>query len=640
MPYRPSYPEESLPSDYQTYMHLSKYSRWRGDLTRRETWPETVDRYLDFWEKRYPDALRDYRPWLRTSLLELRAVPSMRCLMTAGPALTQDECAGYNCTYVAINRPEAWDEAMYLLMCGVGVGYSVESHNVAQLPEIPAGRVCTGDVIRVADSKVGWASALRELVSELYAGRVPSWDTSGVRPSGAILETFGGRASGPEPLERLFRHVVATFKGACGRRLTELEVHSICCLIGDIVVVGGVRRSAMIALFSRDDQVMMRAKTGDWFDESPHLGMANNSAVYDDSPRPDEFLDLFSTLIRSGSGEPGIFNRQAAQRQAARWGLRSAEIEYGVNPCGEIILRDMQMCNLSEAIARPGDSVAHLLDKVEVATIFGTLQSSLTNFRYLDPQWRENCEAERLLGVSIAGIPDHPLLRGDEGESPLRSALERLREHVWRTNTDWAQRLGVSPSKAACCLKPSGNTSQLVDAASPLKAWHAPKYVRRTRGTKTDPVSRLLIDQGVPHEDEAWHPDTTVVFDWPQRAPAGAVTRADWTALQQLRLWLTYKRHWCDHNPSVTVNVEPQEWIGVASWVHEHWSDMVGVAFLPDEDHTYVQAPYEELSDAKFAELVESHPAVIDWSQLPLYELEDMTESARELSCTAGGCSI
>lgn len=629
-----------LATPYQTYMHLSKYSRWREDLGRRETWIETIDRYLDFWDDRFPGLIRkDEHDWMRQALFTTSVVPSMRCLMTAGPALEKDECAGYNCTYMTISRPEAWDEAMYLLMCGVGVGYSVESRHVSQLPRVPGELVRSDEVIVVPDSKEGWASSLRRLVVSLYEGRIPSWSTALVRPEGSVLRTFGGRASGPAPLESLFDHVVDVFQGAAGRRLSNYEAHSVCCKIGDIVIVGGVRRSAMIALFSTDDHEMRTAKTGSWFKTDPHLGMANNSAVYESKPSPERFLEDFATLIKSQAGEPGIFNRRAAQEQASRWGKRRADVDYGCNPCGEIILQDRQMCNLSESIARGDDTDRRLLEKIEIATVFGTLQSTLTSFRYLDPEWSENCRSERLLGVSIAGIPDHALLNGGRGRRQLEEFLKVASDLAERTNIEWADRLGIEPSAASRCLKPSGNTSQLTMAASPLKPWHARHFVRRTRGSKTDPVSRLLIDHGVPHEDEAWHPESTVVFEWPHRAPKGAKTRHDWTALEQLELWRTYRDHWCDHNPSCTINVKSGEWLIVAEWVDRHWDKMTGITFLPDEDHSYVQAPYEEIDQDGYESLVARHPKV-DWSLLELYEHDDLTESARELSCSAGACAI
>lgn len=633
-------PDDALPTPYQQYIHQSKYSRWRDDLGRRETWGETVDRYLDFWEERQADLVGPERARLRQAIVSLDALPSMRGLMTAGPALAENECAIYNCSFLTISRPEAFDEALLLLMCGVGVGYSVERRHISKLPSVPLTFEEDAETIVVGDSKYGWTTALRKIVKSLYAGKIPRWDTSKVRPAGTILRTFGGRASGPAPLEALFKHVVDVIIKARGRQLTSLEVHSICCKIGDIVVVGGVRRSAMISLFDDDDREMRFAKSGSWSEVHPHFQMANNSAVYETTPTPAQFLYDFSSLVRSQSGEPGIFNRKGAQAQAAKWSKRTYSIDYGTNPCGEIILKDRSFCNLSQITVRGRDTRQQLLDKLEIATILGTLQSTLVDFKHLSPEWKRNCEEERLLGVSMTGNPDHALLNGSRGKARLATFLEEAREHVWDVNADWAARLGINPAAAATCLKPAGNTSQLTGAASALKAWHSHQYVRRTRGSKNDPVSQLLIDQGVPYEDEAWHPDTTVVFEWPQQAPSGAKVMTDWSALDQLELWLVYRDHWCDHNPSVTVNVADDEWPDVASWVWKNWSKMTGITFLPQDGGMYVQAPYEELDKDNFATLVSRSPSDIDWSKLSDYELDDRTESSRELACSAGVCAL
>jgi ribonucleoside-triphosphate reductase len=633
-----------LPTAYQQSIHATKYSRWRDDLGRRELWPETVDRYLQFWESRLPELLAPHETeFLRSSLVNTDAVPSMRCLMTAGPALEKDEVAGYNCSYVTVSRPEAWDEMMYMLMCGTGVGYSVEARYTSKLPAVPpVGKfreAATDEVIVVADSKYGWAESFRRLIKQLYVGVIPKWDTSKVRQSGAVLKTFGGRASGPAPLEALFRHCVTIFTEAAGRQLTPRECHSISTKIGDIVVVGGVRRSAMISLFDAGDRDMFNAKMGDWSSVDPHFGMANNSAVYEQKPSVPQFMKAMATLVKGQSGEPGIFSRAAAREQATRFG-RDGNHEFGVNPCGEIILRDRQLCNLSEAIARPDDDYVTLARKVEVATIFGTLQSSLTNFRHLSPQWKRNCEDERLLGVSIAGVPDHKVLNGRSGKKQLHEWQERLRDLTWEVNAKWAERIGINPTKSPTCLKPSGNTSQLVNASSPLKPQHDKYFVRRTRGNKTDPVSRFLRDRGVVCEDEAWHPETTWVFSWPMKAPAGALTRHDLSAIEQLELWHDWREHYTTHNPSVTVNVKRDEWLDVSAWLWRHWDNLTGIALLPDEDHTYVQAPYESCTRQKYEALLKQTPQSFDWTQLTQYETNDRTESARELACAAGVCEI
>lgn len=623
-------------TEYQKNIHQTKYSRWREDLGRRETWEETVDRYVGFFRGRVP--LHD-ATWkeLHGAILSHDIVPSMRALMTAGPALEKDEVAGYNCSYLTISRPEAFAEMVYLLMCGVGVGYSVEEQYVEQLPEVPALEM--GDhTIVVADSKYGWSDAVRAVIKSLYVGKVPAWDLSKIRPAGAPLKTFGGRASGPAPLEDLLQHICYTFSAAQGRRLTDLECHSIATKIGDIVVVGGVRRSAEISLFSAHSGRMASAKSGEWWRDNPHFGMANNSAVWKGQrPSPEQFLDVMTTLIKSKAGEPGIFNRDAAKRQAARTGRRDPNHDFGCNPCGEIILRDRQLCNLTEVIARPTDSVEDLQRKVHLATILGTVQSTLTKFRHLSPQWQRNCEEERLLGVSITGIYDCPLLYTPGTE--LDSLLMLLKGTSITTNKKYAAKLGIPQSTAVTCVKPSGNTSQLVDSASGIHPRHAEFIIRRNRGNKSDPVARFLADSGVPHEDEIHHPDTTWVFSWPQRAPKDAVTRDQVSAVQHLELWKTYHEHWCEHKPSVTITVRDEEWPDVIAWVWRNWDDMSGVAFLPFDDHSYQQAPYEAVTEEQLVALEARIPA-LDWSLLTAYETDDRTEGHRELACTAGACEL
>jgi ribonucleoside-diphosphate reductase alpha chain len=623
-------------TEYQKNIHQTKYSRWREDLGRRETWEETVDRYIDFFRGRVPLPDSTWKD-LRAAILHHDIVPSMRALMTAGPALEKDEVAGYNCSYLTINRPEAFAEMVYLLMCGVGVGYSVEEQFVEQLPEVPVLEM--GDTtIVVADSKYGWSDAVRAVIKSLYAGKVPGWDLSKIRPAGAPLKTFGGRASGPAPLEDLLQHICYIFSAAQGRRLTDLEAHSIATKIGDIVVVGGVRRSAEISLFSAHSGRMASAKSGEWWRDNPHFGMANNSAVWKGQrPSPEQFLDVMTTLIKSKAGEPGIFNRDAAKRQAARTGRRDPNHEFGCNPCGEIILRDRQLCNLTEVIARPTDSVEDLQQKVHLATILGTVQSTLTKFRHLSPQWQRNCEEERLLGVSITGIYDCPLLYTPG--IALDSLLMLLKGTAITTNKKYAAKLNIPQSAAVTCVKPSGNTSQLVDSASGIHPRHAQFIIRRNRGNKTDPVARFLADSGVPHEDEIHHPDTTWVFSWPQRAPKDAVTRDKVSAVEHLELWKTYHEYWCEHKPSVTITVRDEEWPDVIAWVWRHWDDMSGVAFLPFDDHSYQQAPYEAVTEEQLVALEARIPA-LDWSLLTAYETDDRTEGHRELACTAGACEL
>lgn len=631
-----------LPTTYQQVIHRSKYSRWRDDLGRREHWPETANRYINFFRDRHPDLFKPrYWDQLEKSIVVLDDLPSMRALMTAGRALEKDHVAGYNCAYLTVSRPEAWDEMMYILMCGTGVGYSVEEKYVSQLPTVPselAPAECPP--IKVRDSKYGWAEATRKIIKGLYDGVIYDWDLSGIRPEGAVLKTFGGRASGPDPLARFLHHVVKTFYIARGRKLTSIEAHGISTMIGDIVVVGGVRRSAMIALFSEGDHRMLTAKTGEWFNNNPHYGMANNTQVFDSQPSAGEFMKTFGVLADSGSGEPGIMNRAALRAQASRFGRRAPDLDYGMNPCGEIILRDRQFCNLSSAIARPGDTLDDLKRKQTHATHFGVMQSVLTDFKHLTAKWKENCDEERLLGVNITGIPDHPVLNMSQGYDDLKKWANALRDNARRVAEGDAKKIGITVPAAIGTLKPDGNTSQLTAAASPLKPWHAKHFIRRIRGNKTDPVSRMMVDQDVVHEDESWHPDTTWVFSFPQAAPEGAATRHDWTAVDQLKLWLAWHEEYCEHKPSVTINVKPHEWLGVAQFVWENFDKASGIAFLPDEDHTYVQAPYEECTREEYDELMKLTPPDLDWNFLQLYEESDRTTGSQELACIGSSCEV
>jgi ribonucleoside-triphosphate reductase len=630
-----------LPTPYQEQIHQTKYARWNEDLKRRETWTETVDRYMSAIQRqseKHEFTLNGEYDQIRNAILNLELVPSMRALMTAGPALDRDNIAGYNCAYLAINRVHAFDEAMYVLMCGTGVGFSVERQYVNQLPEVPT-LYPVDDVIVVADSKQGWASAFRRLLAALYAGGTPSWDLSKLRPAGARLKTMGGRSSGPVPLDELFRYTVAIFKEAQGRKLTSLECHGIMCKIGDIVVVGGVRRSALLSLSNPSDDRMREAKSGRWDIENPHYALANNSAAWTEKPSMERFLDEWISLIKSKSGERGIFSREAAKKQAAKYGRRDPDHEFGVNPCSEIILRDRQTCNLTEVIVRPGDTEAELMRKVELATILGTIQSTYTDFRYLSAQWKKNCEEERLLGVSLTGVMAHSILSQVTDE--CKGLLGRLREHSVETNAVWAAKLGINPATAITCNKPSGNTSELCQTyASGIHAGHGHWYIRTNRLNKTDPVGQLLMMQGVPYEDEIHHPDTMWVFSWPMKAPPGLITRGQMSAIDQLEIWLMYAEHWCEHKPSVTITVRESEWLAVGDFVYRHWDQMSGVSFLPHSDHIYQQAPYQEITEDEYEQFVQTMPTDIDWSLLTAIELEDHTEATQELACVGGACEV
>lgn len=624
-------------NDYQTFIATSRYARWLDDEKRRETWPEVVDRYLGFFGPQLSKAHYDpekFHDFLRDKIVNLEVMPSMRALMTAGPALERNNVAGYNCAYLPVDSPRAFDEAMFVLMCGTGVGFSVEAKNVEQLPTVNEHFEDTETTIHVADSKEGWARALRELVGLLYIGQIPKWDVSRVRPAGARLKTFGGRASGPEPLESLFRFVTETFTKARGRRLTSLECHDIMCKIGEVVVVGGVRRSAMISLSDVNDDRMRNAKSGNWWDGNVQRALANNSATYLERPDTSVFLGEWKSLYDSKSGERGMFSRDASRRQTARFGRRDSEHDFGTNPCSEIILRPYQFCNLSEIVVREDDTRDTLRDKAIAATILGTLQSTLTNFKYLRKIWQTNTEEERLLGVSLTGILDHPTLHSDT------ALLNELRDLVIETNRVWAEALGIPQSTATTCVKPSGTVSQLVDSASGIHPRWSQFYVRTVRGDIKDPLTQFLIDQGVPNEPDVTKPKDTVVFSFPQRAPDNARVRADLTAIDHLEIWKTLQEHWCEHKPSITINVREHEWLDVQAWVWKNWDVLSGVSFLPYSEHTYKQAPYQEISETEYLDCVQKMPASIDWKALADYEIEDNTVGSQELACAAGFCEI
>jgi len=636
-----------LPTDYQNFIALSRYARWKEDEQRRETWGETVERYFDYMTKhlksKHKYVLSDeLRGELEQAVLNQDVMPSMRALMTAGPALDRCHVGGYNCSYVPVDHPRAFDETMYILMCGTGVGFSVERENVDKLPMVNEDMQETDTVIKVGDSRPGWATSLRELISLLYAGKIPKWDVSEVRPAGARLKTFGGRASGPAPLEELFQFIIDKFKAATGRRLWPVECHDIMCKIGEVVVVGGVRRSALISLSNLGDDQMAHAKSGQWWENEGQRALANNSVAYKGKPEMGTFMREWVSLYESKSGERGIFNRQSARVQAAKNGRREADHEFGCNPCSEIILRPYQFCNLSEVVARASDTQQTLREKVRLATILGTFQSTLTNFKYLRKVWRNNTEEERLLGVSLTGIMDNDLLSGTSAHlgKNIGQTLESLRDTAVETNAAMAEQLGIPQSTAITCVKPSGTVSQLVDSASGIHARHNPHYIRTVRGDNKDPLTQFMMSAGVPAEPDVMKPDSTTVFSFPMASPRGAVTRTILSAIEQLELWLAYQRYWCEHKPSVTITVKEHEWMQVGSWVYDHFDEVSGISFLPFSDHTYKQAPYQDCTEDEYDAMVSKMPKSIDWTWLQDYEKEDTTTGGRELACTADACEV
>lgn len=629
---------------YQEFIYKSRYSRWLDDEGRRENWDETVTRYLDFVKHHLSTNHKysldsDLYSDLWKSIYNLEVMPSMRALMTAGKALERDNVAGYNCSYLPVDNIQAFDEAMYILLCGTGVGFSVERQYITLLPEVPNELFASETTIVVADSKAGWAKALRQLVALLYSGEVPKWDTSKVRPAGARLKTFGGRASGPAPLIELFEFVVEKFTGAQGRKLTSLEAHDIMCKIGEVVVVGGVRRSAMISLSNLSDARMRDAKSGQWWEHNPQRALSNNSVAYTEKPDVGVFLEEWTSLYKSKSGERGIFNREASKRQAGKNGRRDSTFEFGTNPCSEIILRPKQFCNLTEVVVRSNDDLESLTRKVRLAAILGTFQSTLTHFPYLTKEWKKNTEDERLLGLSLTGILDNSLLNNDR-DSSLGRLLEGLKDVAIETNATIAGSLGINPSTAITCVKPSGTVSQLVDSASGIHARHSLYYIRSVRADNKDPLTQFLKDQGVVWEPELLKPEQTTVFFFPMKSPDGAVTRNDMSAIEQLNLWKTYQESWCEHKPSITVSVREQEWPSVGGWVYDNFDLVSGVSFLPHSDHTYKQAPYDECTREKYEEMLERTPKVIDWSKLADYEKEDKTAGSQTFACGPDGCEV
>jgi ribonucleoside-diphosphate reductase alpha chain len=612
---------------YEQYIHKSRYARYLPEKQRRETWPETVARYIEFFRDKLDSATAAK---LEAAILNLDVMPSMRALMTAGEALERDNVAGFNCSYLPIDNPRAFDELMFILLCGTGVGFSVERQYVNKMPEVAEEFFDTETVIQVADSKIGWAKSFRELISLLYSGQVPKWDVSKVRPAGEPLKTFGGRSSGPDPLVDLFKFTVEVFKKAAGRKLSSIECHDLCCKVADIVVVGGVRRSALISLSNLTDDRMRRAKSGEWWMESPHRGLANNSVCYTEKPDFESFLAEWTSLFESKSGERGLFSRPAAKAIAARNGRRDPDYDFGTNPCSEIILRPNQFCNLSEIVLRSNDTRESFLQKVEIATILGTLQATLTNFRYLRKCWADNTQDEALLGVSITGVMDNTKISGDA------ELLAEARELSVAVNETWAAKLGINQSTAITCVKPSGTVSQLVNSASGCHPRFSKYYVRRVRADKRDPMSTALIDAGVPYEEDKFNP-ATWVFSFPMKAPARSVTTSEMGAMEQLRVWSVLQEHWCEHKPSITVYYKDSEFLEIGQWVYNNFDTVSGISFLPYSDHSYVQAPYEEIDEKTYKEMLKTMPKTINWD---INEYEDMTEGAQNLACVAGACEV
>ena len=645
-----------LPTEYQQFIHLSRYARWDYDKGRRETWYETIERYFNFFTKHLEETCgynltNGERVEIENAVKELEVMPSMRCLMTAGPALEKENIAGYNCSYVKIDHPRSFDEILYVLMNGTGVGFSVEEIYTNQLPVIPDQLYETDTTVVVADSKLGWARAFKELISLLYGGHIPKWDISKVRPAGAPLKTFGGRASGPDPLVDLFNFTVGTFKKSQGRKLHPIEAHDIVCKTAEIVVVGGVRRSALISLSDLNDREMRFAKSGQWWEKDKQRSLANNSVNYKEKPDVGTFMREWLSLYDSKSGERGIYNGLASKyhvndlntREKDNNGTyiqrRVARDDFGTNPCSEIILRSREFCNLSEVVLRSNDTLQSIKDKVRIATILGTFQSTLTNFKYLSREWGRNCDDERLLGVSLTGIMDCPLTNGTKGN--LEKTLTELRQVAIETNKEYAEKLGINRAAAITCVKPSGTVSQLVDSASGIHARHNPYYVRTVRADNKDPLCKMMKKEGFPNEPDVNKPEHTTVFSFPAKSPKNAICRTDMSAWKQLSLWHTYAKHWCEHKPSVTVSVKEEEWVNTAAWVYENFDEVSGISFLPFSDHSYSQAPYQDCTEEEYKELKNKMPKNVDWESLAKFESQDYTSASQEFACTsAGGCEL
>jgi ribonucleoside-diphosphate reductase alpha chain len=630
------YMDNYLPTDYQSFIHKSRYARWLDEEGRRESWSETVERYMDnvVRTKAGDDS---YVNKIRDAIMSLEVMPSMRAMMTAGKALERDNTAGYNCSYLPVDDPKSFDEAMFILLCGTGVGFSVERQFISKLPEVPE-LFDSDTTVVVKDSKEGWAKAFRQVLALLWAGEIPKWDVSKVRPAGARLKIFGGRASGPAPLVELFNFAVTTFKGAQGRKLSSIECHDLMCFIGQIVVVGGVRRSAMISLSNLSDDRMRHAKSGQWWETAAHRALANNSVSYTEKPDMETFMREWQALVESKSGERGVYNRQAAKNQAKKFKRRNPDYEFGTNPCSEIILRPYQFCNLTEVVIRATDTLEDLERKIRLATILGTIQSTYTKFPYLRKVWSTNTEEERLLGVSLTGIMDNPLMTlRNKG---LEKTLEHLRGVAVSTNAEWADRLGIPVAAAITCVKPSGTVSQLVDSASGIHARHSAHYIRTVRGDNKDPLTKFMMDQGIPNEPCVMKGDTTTVFSFPVKSPTRSVTRNDMTAIEQLEMWLMYQRHFCEHKPSVTISVREEEWMEVGAFVYKYFDEMSGVSFLPHSEHTYQQAPYQEVDKDTYNMVLQTMPERIDWAGLSEYEKDDNTVAMQTMACSGDVCEI
>ena len=645
-----------LPTEYQQFIHLSRYARWDYDKERRETWYETIERYFDFFTEHLEETCgyvltNGERVDLENSVKELNVMPSMRCLMTAGPALKKENVSGYNCSYVKVDNQRSFDEILYVLMNGTGVGFSVEEAYTNQLPIIPDQLYETDTTIVVADSKLGWARAFKELISLLYGGHIPKWDISKVRLAGAPLKTFGGRASGPAPLVDLFNFTVNTFKSSVGRKLKPIECHDIVCKTAEIVVVGGVRRSALISLSDLNDREMRFAKSGQWWEKDKQRSLANNSVNYKEKPDVGTFMREWLSLYDSKSGERGIYNGLSAKHHVNDLNTREkdtngtyiqrrlARDDFGTNPCSEIILRSREFCNLSEVVLRSNDTLQSIKSKVRIATIIGTFQSTLTSFKYLSREWGRNCEDERLLGVSLTGIMDCAITNGSKGN--LKKTLNELRDVAVETNKEYAEKLGINRSAAITCVKPSGTVSQLVDSASGIHARHNPYYVRTVRADNKDPLCKMMKKEGFPNEPDVNKPDHTTVFSFPAKSPRGAICRNDMTAWKQLSLWHTYAKEWCEHKPSVTVSVKEDEWVNTAAWVYDNFDDISGISFLPFSDHSYRQAPYQDCTEQEYKELLKKMPKKVDWDILAKFESKDYTSASQEFACTsAGGCEL
>jgi ribonucleoside-diphosphate reductase alpha chain len=636
----------TIANPYENFIALSRYARWISEDNRRETWGETVDRYFGFMLNHLKENY-NYIPdeklvaELKNGVFERNVMPSMRSVMTSGVALERDNVAGYNCAFVPVDSPRTFDETMYILMCGTGVGFSVEYKYINKLPAVPESFEKSTTVITVEDSKQGWAKAYRELLALLWSGQIPAIDVSKVRPAGARLKTMGGRSSGPQPLINLFDFTIAKFKSATGRNLKPIECHDIMCKIGEVVVVGGVRRSAMISLSNINDIEMAQAKSGNWWEANTQRALSNNSVAYSRKPDMEQFIAEWKSLYDSKSGERGIYNVAAAQAQAAKYGRRDPDIHYGTNPCSEIILRPYQFCNLSEVVLRENDTKKDIQRKVELATILGTWQSTLTDFKYIRKIWKDNTEEERLLGVSLTGQFGHKFMSGKEDLISLESFLMTLRESARAKNKDEAGKIGIPESAAITCVKPSGTVSQLVGVSSGMHAWHSPYYIRTVRGAKGDPISTFLKEVGIPVEDDVMKPNDTYVFSFPVKAPEGAIVRNDLTAIEHLNIWLVYQRAWCEHKPSITVSVKEDEWMEVGAWVYKHFDEVSGISFLPHSDHSYKQAPYQEVTEEEYNALVAKMPAEIRWEDLSFYETEDGTSTNATLACSSdGNCEL